>query len=71
MRHDFTNLHFLGRFDLPEYDRRLLMMHPAVLLTLFKRVLKTILCVLSCIVRNAFYKITELPLALSLIDRCV
>jgi len=25
------------RFDLPEYDRRLLMMHPAVLLTLFKR----------------------------------
>ena len=38
MRHDITDLHFSGRFGLPEYDRRLLMMHPAVLLTLFKRV---------------------------------
>ena len=53
MRHDINDLHFSGRFDLPEYDRRLLMMHPAILLTLFKRV-KRIFYI--CVVAYCSYK---------------
>ena len=60
MRHDITDLHFSGRFDLPEYDRRLLMTHPAVLLTLFKRVQNIVfMSVVTYCSQYVFYIVSE------------